>query len=197
MEGDIDEAVARRLVAHVGAHISVIHVKHGKEPLLSKLAGYNAAARHAPWLVLLDLDHDADCAPAYVEQCVIDPAHGLCFRVAVRTIEAWLLGDRERIARFLSVPLSRVPGDPEGLPDPKAAMVELARDSRRRDVRDDMVPRAGSGRRVGPAYNSRLIEFAGSSWRLGAAMASSPSLRRSVVALRGFAARQRAVAAAT
>jgi hypothetical protein len=36
-------------------------------------------------------------------------------------------------------------------------VVELARYSRRRDIREDMVPRPGSGRSVGAAYTSRLI----------------------------------------
>src|SRR6266852_2654760 len=41
----------------------------------------------------------------------------------------------------------------------KRAMVDLRRISRRREIREDLVPRASSGRSVGPGYSSRLAEF--------------------------------------
>jgi hypothetical protein len=102
----------------------------------------------------------------------------------VREVEAWLLADADRIAEFLRVAGSRVPRDPEALVDPKAAMVGLARASRRRDIREDMVPRQESGRPVGPAYASRLIEFASSFWRPDVAARQSDSLRRALDSLR-------------
>jgi len=60
-------------------------------------------------------------------------------------------------------------------------MVEIARHSRRRDVRENMVPRGGSGRKIGPAYTSLLIEFSRDSkngWRPTVAVKSSDSLKR-------------------
>ncbi|HEY7320113.1 MAG TPA: hypothetical protein VIE89_21300, partial [Candidatus Binatia bacterium] len=57
---------------------------------------------------------------------VPERAQNMCFRVAVREVEAWLLADRERISRFLSVPLSRIPTNPEGERDAKEVMVSLA-----------------------------------------------------------------------
>jgi hypothetical protein len=100
------------------------------------------------------------------------------FRVAVREVEAWLLADRASMALFLKVPLALIPRDPDGLDDPKLRLVDLARRSRQRDIRVDLVPREGSGRAVGPAYTSRLVEFAGKMWRPDAAAAHSDSLRR-------------------
>lgn len=105
----------------------------------------------------------------------------MCFRVAVRETEAWLMADCERLAQFLGVRRSWIPGDPEAVDDPKTTLVDLARRSRRRDIREDMVPRAGSGRSVGPAYNSRLIEFATDrlrGWRPDVAAAGADSLAR-------------------
>jgi hypothetical protein len=102
-------------------------------------------------------------------------------RVAVRQVEAWLLSDRESIARFLSVPISRVPTDPESQTNPKQTMVNLAAKSKRKSIREDMVPRPGSGRSVGPAYTSTLIEFIQSPapiWRPKNAARNSESLRR-------------------
>jgi hypothetical protein len=190
VEGDVDDAVARRLVLHVRAAVSVIHVRYGKDQLLARLAGYNAAARVSPWLVLLDLDDDAECAPAYARACLRGRVPGMCLRIVVREIEAWLLADRERIARFLAVPRGAVPLVPETLADPKSAMVQLAAHSRRRDIRDDMVPRPGSGRKVGPAYSSRLIEFARDprkGWRPRQAARNANSLARCLAALRQIA----------
>jgi len=139
--------------------------------------------RFAPWIILIDLDDDDDCAPPYRKSCLPRPAPYMCFRVAVREIESWLLADRERLAKFLSVRVSRIPLDLEKLDSPKSTMVEIARHSRRRGIREDMVPRPGSGRKVGPAYTSQLIEFAGDSkrgWRPTVAAKTSDSLNRCV-----------------
>ena len=111
----------------------------------------------------------------------------MCFRVAVRELEAWILSDSERVADFLGVSPGRVPANPDLLTDPKATMVGLAQASRRNDIRQDMVPRPGSGQRVGPAYASRIIEFVqdtGGGWRPDIAERNSDSLRRCVAAIR-------------
>ena len=189
VEGDIDDAVARRLVAHVGAAIGDIHVKYGKAALLARINGYNQAARHMPWLVLVDLDNDAGCAPDYVEECL--PAksrsNGMCLRVAVREIESWLLADPEHMATFLGVRQRDLPRNPDSLADPKATIVRLAARSRRRAIREDLVPRRGSGRPVGPAYNSQLMEFARTKWRPERAAAVSVSLAKCLSSLRRLA----------
>lgn len=187
VEGVTDEAVVRRLVAHVGAEPGTVYGRVGKPHLKERIAGYNNAARHAPWFVLVDLDRDADCAPPLVAGWLPEPAPLLCFRVAVRAVEAWLLADADAIAGFLGVARKKIPGDPDALPAPKQALVNLARASRRRAVREDIVPREGSGRPVGPAYASRLIEFASSSWRPAAAADRSDSLRRAIACLRNLA----------
>src|SRR5688500_2451144 len=99
----------------------------------------------------------------------------------VREVEAWLLADQDHLAAFLGVARSRVPANPEGLADPKRAMVDLARRSRRRDIQEDMVPRPNSGRIVGPGYTARMIEFITDrqgGWRPDVAAGSSDSLRR-------------------
>lgn len=178
VEGLVDETVLRRLVEEAGAQLGPVHGKNGKPHLRRGLDGYNRAARLGPWVVLVDLDHEAECAPPLRTAWLPHPAPGMCFRIAVREVEAWLLGDRERLAPFLGVSVSRVPTAPESEQDPKRMMVSLARHSRRRECREDMVPRAGSGRTEGPAYASRLIEFVESQWRPEVAAHYSDSLRR-------------------
>ena len=74
-------------------------------------------------------------------------------------------------------------------------MVDLARRSRRsrrKEIRADMAPRNGSGRRVGPAYSGRLIEYAATEWRPGVAVGNAESLRRAIDCLRRVVGRQAA-----
>jgi len=183
VEGITDEAVVKRLAAHVGAHVGAVYGKNGKPALRQKMDGYNQAARHAPWIVVADLDRDHNCAPALVADWVGNPSGLMCFRVAVRAVEAWLLADGEAIAEFLDVAPTAIPASPDELDAPKRTLVEIARLSRRREIRDDMVPRPASGRPVGPAYASRLIEFATSAWRPDVAAERSESLRRAIASL--------------
>ena len=66
-------------------------------------------------------------------------------------------------------------------------MVDIARHSRRREIREDMLPRTGSGRVVGPAYTARLIEFVMGGkigWRPEIAAERSESLKRCLRSLR-------------
>ena len=184
VEGTVDEVVVRRLAYEAGLPVAVVHGKRGKDDLRQRLPGYNTAARFGVWVVLVDLDHDADCAPELVADWLPAPSRGMCFRVVVRAMVAWLLADRERLAAFLGVAPGRIPPDPELEPDPKRTMVGLSIQSRRREIREDMAPRWESGRVVGPAYTSRMIEFTQSHWRPEQAAERSDSLRRCLRRLR-------------
>ena len=180
VEGVVDEAVVRRLISHAGGDTGTVYGRRGKPYLKQRIGGFNQAARHAPWVILVDLDNDAHCAAILRAEWLPNPAPQLCFRIALREVETWLLADREAAARFLSVAKNRVPQDPESVTKPKEFVVNLARRSRRRDIREDMVPRPGSGRAVGPAYTSRLAEFASTRWRPPFASERSDSLRRAI-----------------
>lgn len=185
----MDEAVLRRLLLHIGAGIGPIHRRNGKDSLRRRVSAFNNAARHSPWIVVVDLNHEAHCAPPLRASWLPSPAPGMCFRVAVREIESWIMADRARLARYLRVQQARVPSDPEALDDPKTALVNLARTSTKKAVREDMVPRLGSGRKIGPAYTSRLIEFVSDQergWRPDVAAAGSDSLGRCLRSLRNL-----------
>lgn len=190
VEGIVDEAVICRLLTHAGAIPGIIYGKNGKQDIRLKIQGYNRAAQHTPWIVLVDLDNDADCAPILHATWLPDPARFMCFRIAVRQVEAWLLADREQIASFLAVRRDKIPRDPESLVNPKEILVELARKSRSREIREEMVPRTGSGRRVGPGYPSRVIEFASRHWRPDVASVHAASLSRAIECLSHLVTRQ-------
>ena len=157
--------VLERLVAEAGASLDEVYGGKGKAALRASIRGYNNDARFRPWVVLVDLDDDFDCAPLLVSTWLPKPSRLMRLRVAVRELEAWLLADRERIASFLGVRVSRIPLKPDEVADPKRLLVSLAQGSRRKRIREDMVPRPGSGRSVGLLYNSRLYEFIAKFWR--------------------------------
>lgn len=189
VEGLVDEAILRRLLLHVGAKPGNIYGKKGKGYLKKNINAFNHAAHFFSWAVLVDLNHDAECAPLLLKQWLPNPTPYMCFRIAVREIESWILADRERVAGFLSVPLSHIPINPEELDNPKQAMVLLAKSSRRREIREDMTPRPDSHRIVGPAYTSRLIEFVendSAGWRPDAAALLSSSLYGCIQRLKRF-----------
>lgn len=93
----------------------------------------------------------------------------------------FLLGPNASGKSNFLVPQGAVPSDPEALTSPKDTMAQIAHGSRRRGIREDIAPRPRSGRRVGPAYSSRLIQFVtdpAQGWRPEIAAQSLGSLER-------------------
>ena len=127
------------------------------------------------------------CPGALIEDWLSVPKHdNLLFRVAVREIGAWLLADSKGLASYLAVKPGLVPKSPEALPDPKRKLVELARKSRRKQIREDIVPRIGSTAKQGPGYSACLSEFVQSVWDVESAANSTASLRRTLDRLSVF-----------
>lgn len=189
VEGWTDELVMRRVLAFSGLLCGPVRGKNGKNHLLKKLGNYNRAAQHDRWLVVVDLDRSADCAPSFIQQHLPRPAPGMMLRVAVRAVEAWLLADREHIAAFLGISAGRVPRQPDTEEDPKTVLINLARSSRKKTLREDIIPRDGSGGRVGPGYAGRIEEFLNYSphpWRAEVAAKHSDSLNRCLRALENW-----------
>lgn len=188
VEGDIDDTVVRSLAEQLRVGVHEVFVRNGKPNLLKALPGFNASARSRPWFVLVDLDRDAPCAPPYVAEHLPKPSDLMRFRVAIRSIEAGLLADRRGFARFFGIRIDVLPADPESLPDAKQTIVELARGSNKKIVRQGLPPRPGSGRRTGELYSSLLMEFASKHWNVGAARERSPSLDKAARRLPEIAA---------
>ena len=179
--------ILRKICLYCGLTPQRVFGKTGRAYVLTRIDNYNHAARFSRWAALVDLDREPNCVPEFVSKVLPHPSRCMSFRVAVRSVESWLLADRERLARFLAVSEAVVPADPDALADPKAAMLTLARRSSSSRIRRDMVPRAQGGAVEGPAYASRLQEFVNqisASWRVSVAARNSGSLRRCVAALR-------------
>jgi hypothetical protein len=190
-EGIVDASVAEKLIRLCGAIPGLPRVAGGKTKLDPNIPRYAQSANWLPWLILRDLDNDAPCG-AELRRALLDgDVPLLCLRIAVRQIEAWLMLDREAIASFLKVPLEKVPANPEELPHAKRAMIDLARHSSSRSIRQALVPREGVGASEGPEFAAQMLQFARDHWRPDVAAAAQPmsSLARAIECLRSLAAR--------
>jgi len=188
VEGVVDEAAFRALVKLVGADPGTVYGKRGKQYLISRLAGYNSAAVRSPWLVILDLDSSADCAPVWVASL---PQAGpfMCLRVAMRAVESWALADVESVCDWTGLSRKVVAVEVESLANPKRHLIGLVQKSRRRSLASDILPRPGSGRTEGPGYAGQLIEFFSARWDVRRAATNCPSLSRAVACLEALVAK--------
>ncbi len=186
VEGATDEIVARRIVAHCGHEFGVCYGKHGVGYILQRLGGFAAAASYgSPLLVMVDLmDSGIACARDLIPTLLPDRPALCILRGVVRELESWLLADREAIAAYLGLSLTRVPRDPEALPDPKQSFVNLARNCRRRARRVAIVPADGMSASTGPDYLGAIAELIRDHWNVERASAVAPSLARCVARLR-------------
>jgi hypothetical protein len=178
VEGRTDEAVGKRLLADAGIAVTAVYGLKGKNYLDERLRGYNNAARFSPWIVLRDLNSDKWCAALLRDRLLPAPAPLMRLHIVVRAVEAWLLADNEALSEFLGVPIGDLPAKPEDLPHPKATLIDLARNSRKRAIRDGLVPVAGSTAKVGPGFAAMIAEFATGVWRPESAARRCESLMR-------------------
>lgn len=180
----MDSAVARRLIFHVGGKVGIPREAGGKSKLDPLVPKFLSAARHQQmkWLILRDLDRDGKCAPELRKELLGANDPRLCFRIAVREVESWLMADPSSIAQFLRVSPSKIPEWPDQIDDPKEKLIALARGSTKVSVKAALVPHPKSGLPTGPEYTSWMAEFASRHWDLPGAVASSrsPSLVKAV-----------------
>lgn len=150
----------------------------GVTKLVAALPRYAQLARLAP--VLCIADTDGKCAVNLIRDWT--PTHApddLILRLAVAEAESWLLADAVEFADFLGVPERRLPDRPDELADPKGALLKLARSSRRRIIRQEVVSAANPAKQ-GVGYNAHLREFVAHRWQPRRAANHSPSLARAV-----------------
>jgi hypothetical protein len=189
VEDDLSESVIRRLLVDTGRDyfVGTVFGRGGSGYLRSTAKNWNAAAAAGtPILLLTDLDQHP-CPPGLIEDWLDSAPHSnLIFRVAVREVESWLIADREGFAEFLGISDAAMPLQPDQLPDPKQSLVNLARRSRTRKLRESIVPRKDSTAVQGPDYNGCLGDFVRNRWNPNAAMQRSPSLSRAWDRLTAF-----------
>ncbi|HUN08312.1 MAG TPA: DUF4276 family protein [Aggregatilineales bacterium] len=189
VEGRTDLHVMRRIFHYVGHEIGKVRDDKSKPGLLTDIRKYEQAARYVTWLMLLDLDQDAACGAAYRQSLVSDPQSPLILRIAVRTIEAWIMADREHLAAFLKVSMQKIPAYPDSVEYPKKTLIEVVRTSRDKKLIADMVPLQSIGKLEGPNYEARIAEFMNHDkypWRPEVAAQHSDSLARCIRSLKNW-----------
>jgi len=182
-EGVLDATVATRLLEEVGLEAGRLFGRSGRAALLERLHRYNEAASYSPWLVIVDLEATPPCVADFVAQHLPNPNEHMRFRVAVHSIESWLMGDRDTLARFMRVSRDRFPHSPDELQHPKRHLINIARHSTLRRIARGIIPRQGSGASQGPLYTSLMQDFVKTHWRPEVASLASPSLHRCLNAL--------------
>lgn len=181
VEGITDRPVAIRLIQRSGLEPQVARVGGGKASINRALKEQTLRGN---LLVMRDLDHDAECAPALVGELLpYGPPRGLCLRIPVRQVESWMLADIEGFASEFAVNIKAHTINPDELDNPKQYIVNLCRRSKNAQVRRDIIPLQGGSARFGPRYAKRIIRFAEKVWDPERAAGRSPSLARALAAM--------------
>ncbi|MCU0547176.1 MAG: DUF4276 family protein [Oscillatoriaceae cyanobacterium Prado104] len=150
------------------------------------ISGLNYAAKGMPYLILTDLDRE-ECPLIIISEWLTQPKHpNLLFRIAVKEVEAWLLAHREAFAEFLGISVNLIPADVDKISDPKQLLINLAKKSKKRELRDGIVPDRNSTAKIGKDYNGQLIQFVNQNWQVAPAQTNSPSLKRAMDAIENF-----------
>lgn len=186
-EDELSEYVLTQLLSRFGSkfYSCVSYNGHGFGYIKTKINGFNEACKAIPFIVLTDLDN-TPCPPELIENWFEHPLHpNMIFRIAVREVEAWLLADIEGYAKFLGISEANFSHKPEQDPDPKRTLIALTKRSRRRSIKEDIIPINGNAT-IGPNYNGRLMEFVFEFWDIDRAMGRSESLRRACEKLDEF-----------
>jgi hypothetical protein len=188
VEDPLSEAVLRTILRQSGRpyHVQSCIGLSGFGYLRKNIRELNHAARKLPILVLTDLDR-AECAPILRREWLnVSPHQNLMFRVAVREVESWIMAHRTEFAAFLGIRTDLIPTNPDGLNDPKRTLLDLTAKSRKRELREAMIPAPKSTAKVGPDYNGRLGEFVIMNWDVREAAKNSLSIRKALRAITSF-----------
>ncbi|MCL2093304.1 MAG: DUF4276 family protein [Treponema sp.] len=183
-EDEVTHQVMLKLYESVGNLMEYRSIPcNGKGKIKKHINAYNEAARYTYFFVITDLDNDFECAPTLINDWLSsNKTTNFLFRIAVHEIESWLLADGDNLAKYFSISNKQIPRDPDIELDPKGIIISLAKRSRKREIREAIVP-IDNFASIGPEYNIKLQTFVRDFWDLGAARKRSPSLDKTIKAL--------------
>ena len=186
-EDELSEAVMNKLLRCFPGkyYINSSYSGHGFGYLKTNVRGFNQASIVNPHFMLTDLD-TCECPVALINDWINFPLnHNFIFRIAVREVESWLLADIEGLSRFFNISVANFPRNPDKERDPKNTLIQLAKRSRKRSIKEDIVP-INDNASIGPNYNGCLSEYVFKFWDIENALLRSPSLRKAFDRLREF-----------
>lgn len=195
-EGLLESHVGHKLIRHCCHEVGITYSADGCTYIKNKAAQYHHSGflvAGKGLLILTDLRDSGEICPSaalqtYLLKKVPQPSQAFMLRFAVWEMESWLLADREGLADFLGIRVTKMPRKPEMETLPKLTLVNLARKSRKRIIRDGIVPPPGHRGPSAPSYTSTMTEFVQEYWNISAAAQNSPSLQRCIVRLQSLGA---------
>ncbi|MDD2773241.1 MAG: hypothetical protein PHP45_06055 [Elusimicrobiales bacterium] len=190
VEDRLSEAVLKRIMNDFKLYPGTSFGLQGNGYIKKRIHAFQQAARYTPYIVLTDLD-DNPCPPQLIHSwlgaAIVEPK--FLFRIAVREIETWLLADKPNITSYLGVSEHCIPNDVERqISNPKEFLIDLAKRSRKKDIKEDIAPSNRSSAKYGKNYNGALIKFVSQIWNYNTAKHHSPSLDSALGAISRFAA---------
>lgn len=182
-EDELSETIGLRLLEEHGVTPTQCLRRGGYGYLRSKMSNWIALAKLHPVVLLTDLDQMACPVQLRVDWFKNKQLPtSLCFRIAVREVEAWLLADPAAINTLFGKSV-KLPLAPEHLPDPKRTLLQLVDSKGSRDLKEDMIRVESGVLKQGVGYNARLSGIVRTAWDPVRAAERAPSLARARVRL--------------
>lgn len=181
VEDELSESISTQILKHFEIKIRYTIRGKGNVLLRQKAPEFNRSANRTAIFLLTDLDTPRNCPPGLIRSWIKGPINPrFFFRVAVMEVESWVMADRIGFAALLSVPLHRIPSPTDNILNPKEFLLSLARRSKKKAIREALVPAQDAVISIGNEYNTLLSEFVQDHWNLERAAAVSPSLKRTL-----------------
>ncbi len=191
-EDNLSEAVMTKILMQFPDKYEIYQSYSGQGfgYLKTNIKGFNQASIINPHFMLTDLDR-YECPMALRNDWIdFELQDNFIFRIAVREVESWVLADRESLSRYFNVALANFPIKPDLESDPKNTLIQLARRSKKREIREDIVP-INTNAKIGPNYNGCLSEYVFKFWSIENAILNSESLERTYLKLKNFTSHKR------
>ncbi len=167
------EQAARKIIATVNRRINITNVmgKRGFGHFQKRIEQIRRSAVALTFFVFLDGDELGNICPsdAINQWFNTRSPRNIYVRFAFHEVESWLLADRENMASFLNIPENVIPVIDDQKRDTKEILIQLARRSNSREIKQDLVPQGTFTSVVGPAYSSRMSRFISTTWDVRAA----------------------------
>ena len=151
----------------------------GITKLVPSLPRYVQQAKHfRPVLCIADTDGQCvkELLSKWLPQAIPEK---FALRLAVSEAESWLIADRNALAHFLEVSENKIPQSPDSIKNPKRELLNLARHSKKKLIRQDVVSQHDPNKQ-GTGYNQHLCAFVKTHWSAQRAATNSPSLARAI-----------------
>lgn len=149
----------------------------------NNINSFNLASATATYLVVVDLDKDS-CPPNKIHDWLTNPKNeNLIFRIAVREIESWIVGDTKNFSKFLHLREKKLKRRVDSIANPKQYIFKLVTEANLKHLKG-ICPKPGA--RIGPEYNDKLKRFVLNSWDPNLARENSPSLNRTIDRLKEY-----------